>query len=122
MKLYFYVIGFSLLTFSCTKDKAMKEVNSNSCVTDITTVSYTNDIQPILNISCSVSGCHNAGNGAIPEYINYTNLKNDVDNGKINDRVFVQGDMPPSYTTAPTLSQCDLDKIQAWIDNGAPNN
>ena len=43
-----------------------------------------------------------------------------VDDGSFADRLFVQRDMPPAGNTQ--LRACDLEKIQVWLNAGAPNN
>jgi hypothetical protein len=44
-------------------------------------------------------------------------LKLIVDNGKFNDRVIVQKNMPPSG-----LTNTELEKIKFWLAAGALNN
>ena len=47
-----------LFTISCYKDKT---VYFDTGAEIIRSVSFTNDIIPIFNTSCNVSGCHNSG-------------------------------------------------------------
>lgn len=52
---------FILLLGSCTKDRAEEVVVLNPSVCDSVQVSYSADIQPVIQLNCSVSGCHDGG-------------------------------------------------------------
>ena len=80
----------------------------------VTEARWTADIQPIVNASCAVAGCHVAGNG-IPELTTYSLVKTIVDDSVFCQRVLVDQDMPPSQP----LTAEDLAKVEAWLDAGA---
>lgn len=91
-------------------------VNFDNCKTD--SVSFQADIEPIFRQNCSTSGCHDSGsfNG---DFSTYAGIKAGVDdNNKIKQRVVIRKDMPAS---AP-LPDCEIRKLTAWLDAGAPNN
>ncbi len=97
----------------------------NGCidtVCDTTAVSYSRDIVPILTDKCT--GCHgtNSINGNPPVKLDtYTNVLTEVNNGRFLGSITGA----PNYVKMPpsgSLSQCELDKIKKWINNGAPNN
>ena len=70
--------------------------------------------------NCTVGGCHakNAPTGDLTTYNGVTNM---VTTGSFQDRVLNKKDMPPSNTTGPvSLSSCDLEKLQTWINKGNP--
>jgi len=85
------------------------------------------DVKLIISTSCAVTDCHNAttaesnvdctsfatmsGNGGRKNILN-------KDSRGFHDRVLVQKDMPP----LGTLTQSDLDLLQAWVDEGFPEN
>ncbi len=83
----------------------------------LSVITYTNSIQAIANGSCAISGCHTGVNptGGIT-LETYQQMKSIADDGKLGTRVLVQQNMPPSGP----LSSCDLEAIQVWINNGAP--
>ncbi len=90
--------------------------SDNSC--EIEYVKYSIDIEPIINKSCAITSCHVAvgtGNGV---FDSYEEVKRKVDNGSFENRVIVQQNMPPNGV----LSKCELDQIQAWLNQEAPNN
>lgn len=87
-------------------------------VCNVTNVSFANDVMPIIQGNCSVSGCHVAGGSGNGLFENYDQIKSKVDNGSFQDRVLDKREMPPSYA----LSDCNIQYLQAWLDAGAPDN
>lgn len=89
----------------------------NNC-DSISSISFTNDIMPIVQGNCSLSGCHIAGGSGNGIFESYAGIKAKVDNGSLHQRVVVEKSMPPSQP----LNSCQINKIHAWINAGAPNN
>lgn len=111
------VLGiFLLMPTGCYKDKEDLLYGAGDC--DTTMVSFSMDIQAILNVSCATVGCHVQGGLGNGLFENYNQVKSKVDNGSLRQRVLVQRDMPPSSP----LSDCQLAHIEAWLNDGAPNN
>ena len=113
-RLLFLLLG-SLLFVQCSSDNEedLYPVDNNNCATD--SLNYDKDIAFIINANCAIPGCHVAG-GQPPNYENYQAA---VDNkGGIQRRAIDQKTMPPSGP----LSSCDLSKLQAWLDDGTPEN
>ncbi len=107
-----YVI-LVLLLYGCYFDNEEELYPNTNC--DTNQVTYANTISPLLANNCATTGCHVAGNGRVL-LTNYTEIKtaiNGVEKRTINDK-----DMPVSGP----LSACDIAKLKAWIDAGAPNN
>jgi hypothetical protein len=87
---------------------------------DTVVVTYAASVAPIMNSSCNV--CHSttvATAGVITD--NYEGLKIIAQDGRLWGTVSHTGaiKMPKD---APKLSDCNLAKIQKWIDAGYPNN
>lgn len=91
-------------------------VNLDNCKTD--SVSFQTDIEPIFVNNCNIQGCH--GNGSIDgDFTTYQGIKNKIDDGDlIRKEVITQKSMPKGTT----LSDCEIRKLTAWLDAGAPNN
>lgn len=106
----------TILTISCYKDKEDLLYGNSNC--DTTTVSFATDILPIIQNSCATVGCHVMGGSGNGLFENYNQVKAKVDNGSFRQRVIVTKDMPPSSP----LSDCQIQHITKWLDNGAPNN
>ena len=103
---------------SCTKDGGSGGGGSGGNL-DCNTVSnkaFGADVNPIIQNSCNLSGCHASGSfngpGAITNY-------NQVFNNRTAIRAAVaSGNMPKNAT----LSTAQKNAILCWIDGGAPNN
>jgi len=109
-KLFFLVFLLALTWLSCDKD--LDKVDCTNVP-----ASYNDHIKPLVTTNCALPGCHAAGssNG---DYTTYAGLKAVADNGKLEDRVIHDRDMPPGQP----LSLDDRKKIKCWLNNGAPNN
>ena len=90
--------------------------SNNKC--DTTDVSFSDFIMPLVDGNCATTGCHVAGGAGNGILMNYQNVKAKVDNGSFRERVIVQQNMPPNEP----LTECQLNKIESWLDAGAPNN
>jgi len=87
---------------------------------DTTAISFTQDIQPLINDQCL--SCHKAGNASGNILLNsYAAIKEQADNGKLLGSVRHESgysSMPPGGS----LSNCSIARLEAWINNGAPEN
>jgi len=95
---------------------------STSC--DLSNVTYTANVKPILQASClschSNSKAGNSGGGVKLE--NYADVLISVNSGKlmgtINHAIGYQA-MPQG---GGKLTDCEINQLQKWIDNGKLNN
>lgn len=117
---YFSVLLVFLGITACTKDNISPTTPTNVDCSSLM-ASYANDIQPIMNSSCAISGCHVAGFSS-GDFTNYSGLKAKVDDGTVKNRTIVQMNMPPANSTGPTLTTAQLDLLNCWIEAGAPEN
>ena len=114
-----YILLVSFVVFglsSCYNDKEDLLYGNDDC--NPVDVSFSKDIQPLINTTCNKSGCHVQGGTGNGIFDNYDPIKAKVDNGSFRQRVLVQKDMPPSTP----LSNCQLKYIESWLNAGAPNN
>ncbi|MCF8277348.1 MAG: hypothetical protein K9J17_11505 [Flavobacteriales bacterium] len=112
-------IGSLSLLSSCyydNEEQLYEYYNANNTC-DTSAVSFATDIMPMIQGNC-VSGCHVAGGSGNGIFENYAEVKAKVDNGSMLQRVVVVKDMP----TGTPLTSCQVNQMQAWILNGAPNN
>jgi len=99
---------------------------SQNCSTD--TVYFVNDVLPLLQSNCAMSGCHDNGSAADGvRMTDYANVMDEVKAGNAGDsklyKVIIRTDnerMPPPPRPAFTTAQKAL--IQKWINQGARNN
>jgi len=108
-----FILPFAFFVTSCGDD------DGDTC--DTTNVTYTNSVGTILNSNCATAGCHNSGsaNGSLAGYTDaaaFASFGRIV--GAINhDTGF---DPMPYPTGTAKLSDCNIDKIEAWIAAGTP--
>lgn len=109
------VAAFAVLFFSgCYYDNE-ETLYGPDC--DLSNSSFEQTILPIIRSNCQAPACHGQGseNG---EIVTYEQVKFLVDNGTFRDAVVVSKRMPQGGT----LSRCDLDLIEQWLNAGAQNN
>jgi hypothetical protein len=83
-------------------------------------VSYMDDVDPIVQGKCAITGCHVAGNPqGLPDYTVFANFQARANNdpGGIRQRVKT-GDMPRTGS----LEDSEIVNILCWIDEGAQDN
>lgn len=118
-QLIFSVLAFVALTIfaptACYYDNEVEQYGVSIC--DTTTLSFSQDIQPIINASCI--SCHSpGGERESAPFTTYDEIKLYAD-GPIVERISGIGSiMPPSGA----ISNCNQLKIKAWVNAGAPNN
>jgi uncharacterized membrane protein len=98
---------------------------------DPSTVYFVNDVLPIFNSNCALSGCHNAASAQDGVVLDtYANIMNTGDvrpgdpGGSDVYKAITEDDidkrMPPVY--ANQLTQDQINTIYNWIAQGAKNN
>ena len=139
-KLFFYSVSIFWLINACTKDKGRAPVQpllppvtptitttpTNTIVTGDsckTNIKYSVHISKIISNSCAIPTCHVAT--GYKDFSTYALLKGQFDAlGKsyFISRIKPGGGMPPSYSTGAKLSSCDMERLEEWLKNDAPNN
>ncbi len=116
------LVNLSLLCFltlflihcSYKEEKDLIKPGAEKC--DTSEVKFSSSIRPLINNHCIV--CHQAGGTGNGDFSTYAGIKAKVDNGSLRNRTLVTKDMPPSGG----LSACELQQLQYWLNEGAPNN
>lgn len=80
-----------------------------------TGISWSSEVQAIINTNCAVSGCHN-GNQS-PNLSTLAGVQNNKESVKSRTSAKT---MPPGSRTSLTNDQ--IKKIACWVDDGAKNN
>jgi len=112
--LLFFVFSFS----SCVKDQGKIDPPASMTACDSMHVTYALVIKPIFTTNCAISGCHVPGGSGNGDYTTYAGIKGKFDSGALNNRLFVQHNMP----AAGPINADDLKRIKCWMDAQAPNN
>ncbi len=97
----------------------LQGAKNNKCdACDTSNVSFANDLIPILERSCNTgSSCHGASSGR-PIWDDYQTVKNNISKFQVRVIDRTSAPMPPSGP----LPNCEIDKLKAWIENGASDN
>lgn len=104
----------ALFWFSCTKDIAKV---MPPAIVECDTVSYAEDIAPIIAANCSIAGCHVSPNPTGGVYLDtYDAFKTQAENGRIQARVIDQNPSPMPPTG--DLSPLEIATITCWLNNG----
>jgi hypothetical protein len=111
------IIIISTGFISCAKDKAADEIIPiNNICDSINPASFMNDIEPLLNNN-GCYGCHAAQS---PIFIDYASVFLE------RDRILATIQHDPSFSAMPQngqkLADSLINKMQCWIESGAPNN
>ena len=108
---------------SCFYDKSQQQYPAVTC--DTTSVSYSLDITAILDASCQ--GCHKGASASSGiDLYNYSTIKVLALDGKyvfgslLSAVSFEGGNPNPMPQGANKLPDCDINKIRAWVNRGAP--
>lgn len=88
---------------------------------EIIDMSYQNDIAPIMEKDCYA--CHSIeANFANITVEGYENISIYVSNQKLLNSIKHQAGFSPMPKGTPKLLDCEIEKIEAWILQGAKNN
>ena len=94
-----------------------EELYPGSGFCDLSNVTWSGTVKPIMETRCATPGCHVPGGTGPGDFNQYTEVKARVDNGKFQQFVFDARTMPPGG-----MPSCELKKLQNWVAAGAPNN
>ena len=77
-------------------------------------ISFSAEIQPIIENSCALDGCHD-GSSDLPNFNIFSNFQSRAENAKSRTQ---SGDMPRTGS----LTAAEIAKIACWVDDGAKDN
>lgn len=117
--MFMTVLLIGLLFVSCAKEVEEEQNPMNSCDTE--EVSFQNDILPLFTSNCNA--CHSAAAnlGGIT-LDNFDDAKVVVESGRLLGALNREDGFSPMPQSAAKLSDCSIDKVDAWISDGALNN
>ena len=122
MKVSFIVFFATMIVLapSCTSDNVDDKYGPGSAC-DTAVVTFSQDIKSIIGQNCE--GCHN-GNSASGglNLAGHSNIQTSALGGDLMDRIQRPSSDPLSMPPGGPLSDCDQNKLIAWINQGAPNN
>jgi hypothetical protein len=86
-----------------------------SCAAGSKEISFSKDVLPIVTLRCATTFCHAEVDPALLHLSNYEEIKSDIDD--IRNRVSGK-----SMPVGAPLSDCELNTIIHWIDQGGLKN
>lgn len=108
-----------LVLNSCVSNVEEELYPPETC--DTTQVTYSGTIAPIIELNCYA--CHEGEQSVSGIPLNgYNNLKAMVDAGRLVGSLRHLDGFSPMPQNASALPECELLKIEKWVDDGAPDN
>ena len=118
-KITLFIVAVIGLGTGCYYDVEEELYGTLAC--DTLDVTYSNTVLPLLESKCY--SCHDAANNFGNVTLEgYTNLKTYVDNGRFLGAIRWTSGFSPMPKNQSKLLECDIQKIEVWVNNGAPNN
>jgi Planctomycete cytochrome C len=107
-------------TLGCYYDVESTLYSEGNCGV-VTSALFTTDVLPMLNQQCI--SCHSAAlpSGGI-RLDTYSAVKVEADNGRLMGSIRWTSGYSPMPKNGNKFSSCNIDKIAAWISQGALNN
>ena len=117
-------MGLTITMLSgCYKDN-VEELYPATSNCDTTALSYTVDIQPLIESFCYA--CHGSSNytslGGNIALQGHGNLSSVVDNGLLVSSITHDGSASFMPKNSNKLMDCSIAKIRTWVSQGAPEN
>ncbi len=130
IKIQLFVLSLAIAVglASCSKDNEEDlygnnedDNGDNGALCDTENVSFANQVWPVIESSCI--SCH-SGAAPIGGYRmgNYTELVETINTGRFLGAIKHESGYSPMPQGGPKLDDCTIEKIEAWIDDGMPDN
>jgi len=113
------------LSIAFISQNACKSSSSNATTTVCDTsaaVLFSTTVKPIMDAKCATAGCHDANGAAGYSLITYAGVKACVNSGKFMGSINHTAGFKAMPQGGNKLAQCDINKIQKWVNAGALNN
>lgn len=112
-----FLLVIGLISFASCATNNVEEILT-SCETE--SQSFAADIQPIFISNCATPGCHLGATPAGGTELNtFALIKSRVDAGRVQDRINNASNPMPPFGL---MADCDRNKINSWINDGALEN
>ena len=110
------IVVFVISLDSCYYDKG--DVLGGVC--DTTSVTYSNQVRSIIDLNCI--DCHGQAGSANPKLDTYDEVLIQVQNGSFLGSIKHEQGYSPMPKNSSQLDQCQISKVEIWINEGAQNN
>jgi hypothetical protein len=106
---------FFLIHCSSENEEDLQPSNNDRCKENTATLSE--NIIPIINQSCAISGCHVSGTGRVD-----LSVKENIIQNATQIRTFTQSGFMPPADSGRTLTAAQKENIYCCVENGAQDN
>ena len=114
------LLALSLAIFliqSCVYDELAEPAPPGPCAEP---VSYADQVRPIVNTNCAITGCHNGDMGPSLNWTVFdTFQQNSAD---VKDRINRPPGTPGHMPAQGSITAEQIQTITCWVDQGALNN
>lgn len=118
-KIKFVFITCLAILFVTSCDPDDDEPMVNNC--DDQEMTYTDDMMDLFDMSCAYAGCHDDdATMTIGSLSTYDNAVAFVSFGRILGSINHQEGFSSMPKAGDKLSDCNIDKITNWVNNGTP--
>lgn len=117
------ITGAGLFASSCYYDNKedLYQFVGSGC--DTTGVTFAADVLPVFQQNCAIAGCHSSASmQSNLDLGTYEDINTIALDGRLMTRITKPEGDPLMMPPGAKLPDCTIDKIQAWINNGALNN
>lgn len=118
-----FIVGTTTL-WSCYYDSEEALYPQISTTCDVSNVTFATTVKPILQASCL--SCHSnasaASSGSGIKLENYSDVLITVNNGQLMGAIKHSSGYAAMPQGGGKLTDCEISKLQKWIDNGKLNN
>jgi hypothetical protein len=117
-------IALCMFNASCTKNKTEDLVSKASTCDTLKTISYKNDVQPILNNNCGAqAGCHSNGSASGGVKLESWQGTNEVSqSGLLIKAIRHESGVSAMPKDLAKINDCYIAIISKWVRNGSLNN
>lgn len=120
---YYLLLVFSCCITSCYYDKEELLYPPSICTTSAD-ISYSNDLEPIINARCN--SCHSSSmantRGAGIKLDSYNELKSAIDNKNFLSAINQDGKASPMPQNSSKLTACQISAFETWVFEGKNDN
>lgn len=130
IKVQFVLLGLAVAVglAACSKDNEEDlygengdDNGDNQTQCDTENVSYATQVWPVIESSCI--SCHSgAGANAGIRMENHAQLVEVINSGRFLGAIRQESDFSAMPQGGPKLDECTIEKIEAWIADGMPDN
>jgi len=124
MRFFYYFLSISLLStivlVACAKDSVNFDPNALTLANCTDSISFINQVKPIIEQNCSTSGCHDVSASGGYEFLTYPQISENAD--IIYRSMNHENGVNPMPEGAEKLSESQIKIVGCWKLQGKLNN